>query len=188
MFRRDFRGRYGWLISAIGGALAGGAAIASFAPAVKRRAMRVTTILKKDHRVLSGLFWSIQQTTNPSIRKSIFTQIQRQLDIHLQAEEEFFYPAVRNLYTTIAEDQVDEATRDHQRIKSLLHEISTTDPNSYAFMSRVNELKETLQQHVEEEENKIFPLALNNMSNQELDYIGRRIHERKTELKERLAA
>jgi len=188
MFERDFRGRYGWLAAIAGGVVAGGAVIATVAPKLKNRAMRATTILKKDHRVVSGLFWSLQQTTNPSIRKSIFNQIQKQLDIHSQAEEEFFYPAVRNLYTTAAEDQVDEATREHQQIKNLLHEISMTDPNSYTFMSKVNELREAVEHHVEEEENEMFPLALNNMSSQELDYIGRRIHERKVELKERIAA
>src|SRR5205823_4590850 len=105
-----------------------------------------------------------------------------------QAEEEVFYPAVRNLYTTIAEQQVDEANREHQQIKDLCHQIATTDPNSFLFMSRVNELQEKVDRHVEEEENKMFPLALNNMSSEELDYLGRRIHDRKTQLKERIAA
>ena len=188
MFGKDFRGRYGRLITAVGGAVAGGIAFAAVAPAMKKRAMRATTILKKDHRVVSSLFWTLQQATIPSIRKSIFNQIQIQLETHAQVEEELFYPAVRNLYTTAAEDQVNEANREHQKIRNLLHEISTSDPSSYVFMSKVNELKEIVEHHVEEEENEMFPLAQNNMSSQELDYIGRRIHDRKGQLKERIAA
>src|SRR3954466_11000574 len=140
MFGRHFRG-YGWLLAAAGSAAAGGIGLAVIAPKMKRRAMRATTILKKDHRVVSGLFWTLQQTTIPMIRKSIFNQIQQQLEMHAQVEEEFFYPAVRNLYTTIAENQVDEANREHQKIKNLLREIAAEDPVSYVFMSKVNELK-----------------------------------------------
>jgi len=150
--------------------------------------MRATTILKKDHRVVSGLFWTLQQTTNPSIRKSIFSQIQNQIEIHAAAEEEIFYPAVRNLYTATAEQQVDEARHEHQQIKDLLHQIATTDANSFEFMSKVNELKEKVEHHVEEEENEMLPMAENQMSNDELDHLGRRIHDRKVQLKERIAA
>jgi len=184
----QLKGNYYWLLAAAGGAVAGGIGLAKIAPLIKERTLRATTILKKDHRVVSGLFWTLQQTTIPSLRKSIFNQIKQQLEMHAQVEEEFFYPAVRNLYTTVAENQVDEANREHQKIKNLLREIAAADPVSYVFMSKVNELKEVVEDHVQEEENEMFPLAQNNMSNHELDYIGRRIHERKSQLKERIAA
>ena len=135
------KGNYYWLLAAAGGAVAGGIGLAKIAPRIKERSLRATTILKKDHRVVSGLFWTLQQTTIPSLRKSIFNQIKQQLEMHAQVEEEFFYPAVRNLYTTIAENQVDEANREHQKIKNLLREIAAADPVSYVFMSKVNELK-----------------------------------------------
>ena len=62
------------------------------------------------------------------------------------------------------------------------------DANSYAFMSKVNELKEKVEHHVKEEENEMFPLAENNMSGEELDRLGTQMHERKVNLKERIAA
>src|SRR5690349_16992934 len=139
--------RYGRLFAMIGAAVAGGFAVAAAVPALKKRAFRVTTILKKDHRMVSGLFWTLQQTTNPHIRKSIFSQIQNQLEMHAQAEEEVFYPAVRHLRTSDAEQQVEEANREHQRIKDLCHQISTIDPNSFEFMSKVNELKDSVEHH-----------------------------------------
>jgi hemerythrin superfamily protein len=183
----DSRG-YGRMLALIGGAVAGTFIVATALPAIKRRAYRVTTILKKDHRMVSGLFWTLQQTTNPHIRKSIFTQLQTQLETHAQAEEEVFYSAMRHLYTAAAERQVDEADREHQRIKDLCHEIAAIDPNSYQFMSKVNELKETVEHHVEEEETEMFRLAHNNMSNDELEHLGRRLHDRKLQIKQRTAA
>ena len=187
--REDSRGGgSGRMLTLIGGAVAGTFFVATLLPVIKRRAYRVTTILKKDHRVVSGLFWTLQQTTNPHIRKSIFTQLQTQLEIHAEAEEEVFYPAVRHLYTAAAGQQVDEANREHRFIKELCHRIAATDPNSYEFMSQVNELKEKVEHHVEEEETEMFRLAHNNMSNDELEHLGRRLHDRKLQIKQRIAA
>jgi hemerythrin superfamily protein len=188
MFRKRQERSHAGLYALTGFLVAGGAALVAVLPVLKRRAMRATTILKKDHRVVSGLFWTLRQTPSASARKSIFNQIEQLLETHTQAEEELFYPAVRNLYTTMAEEQVDEAVRQHQRIRSLVYQVSRTDPGSFEFMSKVNELREAVEQHVEEEENEMFPLAQDNISSRQLDAIGRRIHDRKLQIKERLAA
>jgi hemerythrin superfamily protein len=188
MFGKDDSGGYGKLIAIVGGTIAGGVALAAALPVLKKRALRATTILKKDHRAVSGLFWAIQQTTNPTIRKSIFNEIRNQLEVHTEVEEEIFYPAVWNIYTTVAEQQVDEAKHEHQKIKDILHDASITDVNSFMFMSKINELKAAVEQHVEGEENEMFPLAQDNMSSEELDHLGKQIHDRKVQLKERIAA
>jgi hemerythrin superfamily protein len=188
MFGRDDSGGYGKLLAILGGTIAGGAALAAAFPLLKKRALRATTILKKDHRAVSGLFWAIQQTTNPTIRKSIFNELRTQLEMHTEVEEEIFYPAVRNIYTTIAEQQVDEAKHEHQKVRTLLRDASIIDVNSYSFMSKINELKAAVEHHVEEEESQMFPLAQDNMSSEELDHLGKQIHDRKVQLKERIAA
>ena len=176
--------RHGGLIALIGGAVASGVAILSF-PALKKRALRATTILKKDHRVVSGLFWTLQQATVPSIRQAIFNKIQTELDVHATVEEEIFYPAVRNLYSGNAEAQVEEARREHEQIRTLCNEVASIDPSSFRFMSKANELKETIDHHVEEEEHEMFPLVQRMMSNDELFNLGRRMHDRKYQLEER---
>src|ERR1041385_5430912 len=130
--RGDTKGYWRWF-GLIGGAVAGTVAVVTTAPFLKRRTLRVTTILKKDHRVVSGLFWTLQQTTNPHIRKSIFSQIQNQIEMHAQAEEEIFYPAVRHLRISAAEQQTEDALREHQKIRDLCHQIAMTDPNTFEF-------------------------------------------------------
>src|SRR5437762_410881 len=81
------------------GLVAGGAAMASLIPMLRRRAMTVTNILKKDHRTASGMIRTLEITPrfNGMVRKALFNQIRHQLLVHSQAEEEVFYPAVRNL-------------------------------------------------------------------------------------------
>src|SRR6516164_7326232 len=48
--------------SLIGSGIAAGAALIPLIPAIKRRAMRVTTILTKDHRMVSGLISTLDIT------------------------------------------------------------------------------------------------------------------------------
>jgi hemerythrin superfamily protein len=167
--------------------VASGLAILSV-PALKKRALRATTILKKDHRVVSGLFWTLQQTTVPSMRQAIFNKINIELDVHATVEEEIFYPAVRNLYSGNSETLIQEAQLEHEQIRTLCRQVISIDPSSYMFMSKANELKEVVEHHVEEEENEIFPLVHRMMSNDELYNLGRRMHDRKYQLKERVAA
>src|SRR6266446_9123281 len=83
----------------IGGAIAGGIALIPLVPAMKKRAMRVTTILKKDHRMVSGLLMTLEMTPKFSgmMRKTLYDQIRNSLMVHTQVEEEIFYPAIRNI-------------------------------------------------------------------------------------------
>jgi hemerythrin superfamily protein len=186
---RSKNNNYG-LIALAGGVVAGGVAIVSAIPRLKRRALRATTILRKDHRLVSGLFWTLQQTTVPAVRKSIFSQIQDLVEIHSAVEEEIFYPTVSNLYTANAQAQVEESKLEHRQIRKLCDAVASTDPNSFMFMSKVNELKETIEHHVEEEENEMFPLIERTLSNDELYRLGSRMHDLKLRIKdqERIAA
>ena len=79
----------------IGGAIAGGAALISLVPVIKRRAMRVTTILKKDHRMVSGLIMTLQMTprVNGKIRRTLFDQI----DVTSIPNRELYAESLRRL-------------------------------------------------------------------------------------------
>ena len=92
--------------SLIGSAIAGGIALIPLVPALKKKAMRATTLLKKDHRVVSGLMMTLEMTPKFSAmaRKALFNQIRADLMVHTQVEEEIFYPAIRNLATLLEPD------------------------------------------------------------------------------------
>src|SRR5262245_37510756 len=92
----------------ISGVIAGGAALIPLVPAIRKRAMRVTTILKKDHRMVSGLITTLQMTPriNGMVRMALLNQIHNQVMVHAQVEEEVFYPAMRNLMGLDAQAKV----------------------------------------------------------------------------------
>src|SRR5262245_27481324 len=132
------RRKAGWSVGKwgiVGGAIAGGAALIPLIPAIKNRAMRVTNILKKDHRMVSGMIMTMQMTPriNGMVRKTLFNQIRNSVMVHAQAEEEILYPAMRNFMFMGGESRVDEAHREHQQMKDLLNDLSTMDPGSDGF-------------------------------------------------------
>ena len=176
--------------SLIGSAIAGGIALIPLVPALKKRAIRATTLLKKDHRMVSGLLMTLEMTPkfNGMVRKRLFEEIRRSLMIHTQAEEEIFYPTIRNLAFGGEGGKVDEAYREHQTVKDLLNQMSNMDTMSNEFDRKLTELKQNIQHHVEKEENEMFPLVTNRMSSERLEDIGQRIHDRKMSLRTQMAA
>jgi hemerythrin superfamily protein len=187
MARRRGSGGTNWAMW--GGIIAGGASLIPFIPMIRRRATRVTTILKKDHRMVSGLIMTLEMTPkfNATVRKSLFNQIHNNLMAHATAEEEIFYPAVRNVAFGQSE-QVDEAYKEHGMVKDLLLQMSNMDPISDEFDNRLAELKSNVQHHVAEEEGGLFQLCENRMSEEQLREIGQAFSARKKELKIQRAA
>jgi hemerythrin superfamily protein len=186
--RRKTSGALKWGL--IGSAIAGGIALIPLVPAMKKRAMRVTTILKMDHRMVSGLLMTLEMTPKFSamMRKTLFDQIRNSLMVHTQAEEEIFYPAIRNIAFGGETSKVDEAYHEHQTVKDLLNQMSNMDAASDEFDGKLSELKQNIQHHVEEEENELFPLVNSRMSSERLEDLGERIHDRKMNLKTEMAA
>jgi hemerythrin superfamily protein len=178
------------LWSLIGGGIAGGAALLPLIPAARRRAMRVTTILKKDHRMVSGLITTLQMTprVNGMVRSSLFDQIRQSLLIHMQAEEEILYPAMRNFMFTGGEWKVDEAYREQQQIRDLLNELSRMNAAGDTFETKLADLKNKIHHHVEQEEGEMFMMLKDRVPTEQQEEIGRRIHERKVDLKRQRAA
>jgi hemerythrin superfamily protein len=175
--------------SLIGSGIAAGAMMIPLIPALKKRAMRVTTILKKDHRMVSGLIAALEMTpkSGGTARKKLFEQIRNSALVHAQAEEEVLYPAVRNLFvgdTSI----VDESYREHQTVKDLLNDLLTMDPSTEAFDSKFAQFKNNLEHHVDEEENDMFVTIMQRMSFEQQEALGKRIHDRKMDLKTKRAA
>jgi len=188
MARRSNRSKFAkWGI--IGGAIAAGAALIPLVPIIKRRAMRVTTILKKDHRMVSGLITGLEMTPkgNETLRRRLFDQIRRNFMIHAQAEEEVLYPELRVLVFT-DQSKVDESYREHQHMKDILSDLATMDPTSASFDTKFADFKNMIQHHVDEEENEVFTLLMQRMSIEDQEDLGRRIHKRKSDLKTRKAA
>ncbi len=174
----------------IGGLIAGGASLIPLVPKLRRRLMQPTTILKKDHRKVSALIMTLEMTPriNGTVRRSLFEQVHHNVMVHAQAEEEVIYPALRNVMTGESESMISEAYREHQLVKDLLNDMWTMDSISEAFDTKLGQLKSQIQHHVNEEESRMFQIMTGRLSKGQLDDLGQRLHDRKKNLKGKIAA
>jgi hemerythrin superfamily protein len=142
--------------------------------------MTAIDILKKDHRKVDDLFTQIE--SEGSDRKQIFGQIYNELTMHSQAEETFFYPELELSSETSGD--VQHSYKEHQQVKDMLEELAASDPNAAVWMTKLNELKESVLHHVEEEEGELFPKSEQVLGQAKLEEIGRKIEQLKKKSKD----
>jgi hemerythrin superfamily protein len=152
--------------------------------------MNALKLLKKDHATVKDLFSKFDKTGKSSHEKrgELFEQIRRELQIHLRAEEELFYPAIKALNGQELRNLISEALKEHKQIDELLTQISRLKSNDKNFEEKVETLFENVEHHIEEEEGEIFQFAEKNCSEDEIEDLGRQIEDRKRALDRQLAA
>lgn len=140
-------------------------------------------LLKHDHAEVKAMFKEYEELGERafSSKHKLAEKICLELTKHAIAEEEIFYPAVRNDVAS-AEDMVDEATVEHASAKDLIAQIHSMDPHDDLYDAKVKVLGEYIDHHVKEEENEMFPQA--KKAGIDLIALGEQIQQRKDEIDE----
>ena len=118
-----------------------------------------TAFLAKQHREVEASFQTALGSEEARIRRTTRDEIIRQLELHTKLEEAIFYPAVREINATEADDLVLEAIEEHHVVKMVLKELPKVEPKDETFKAKMTVLKELVAHHVREEEREMFPLA-----------------------------
>ena len=134
--------------------------------------MKATDLLKKQHKNVKALFKKVENTEGGRQRRQLMDQIANELKIHTKIEEEIFYPAVRELGTSKAEEMIDEAFEEHHVVDLVLAELPQVDPEDERFDAKMTVLSELIEHHVEEEEGELFPMAEKKLGKDRLQMLG----------------
>jgi (p)ppGpp synthase/HD superfamily hydrolase len=143
--------------------------------------MKATSLLKKQHQEVKGLFRKIDKSEDASSRQELMNQIIEKLTVHSTIEEEIFYPAVRGLGSQKAEDIILEALEEHHVVKLVLEELPAVDPEDEHFSAKMTVLSELVEHHADEEEDEMFVLAAK-LGDTELESLGAQLAARTEEL------
>lgn len=143
--------------------------------------MNLYEMLHKDHERVREIFSQLERTTesDDSRRENLFTTLYRELDVHSQAEEKFLYSRLRGEDDT--RELVLEALDEHKDVKKTLDELESMDKGSAEWTSRLRALRESVEHHVEEEENELFPRARKTLDEEEAAGIAEDIEAFKEE-------
>ena len=113
-------------------------------------------VLEREHRMVADLLQRAQRA-GADERVDLLAQISQELLAHSEAESETIYAALRDHDET--RDLVEDAESEHQQIAVLLDQIDHAEGGDGAIQTRIQELIEAVEQHVQEEEGDIFARA-----------------------------
>jgi hemerythrin superfamily protein len=139
--------------------------------------MKATDLLKKQHKNVKALFKKVENTEDGRRRRQLMDQIANELKIHTKIEEEIFYPAVREIGTSKAEEMVDEAYEEHHVVDLVLAELPKVDPEDERFAAKMTVLSELVEHHADEEEDAMFPMCEKKLGRERLQQLGAQMQQ-----------
>ena len=139
--------------------------------------MKATDLLKKQHKSVKALFKQVEDTEDGRRRRQLMDEIANELKMHTQIEEEIFYPAVREIGSSKAEEMVDESYEEHHVVDLVLAELPNVDPEDERFAAKMTVLSELVEHHAEEEEEEMFPMAEKKLGKERLQQLGEQMEQ-----------
>jgi hemerythrin superfamily protein len=138
--------------------------------------MTALDLLRADHRQLAQLFEQVRQSSDYGERRELFEEIRDRLEAHSDLEEEIFYPR----FSKIAEwsELMSESIEDHRLMREILAELSATYDRE-DFNELLDELVDTVEDHVTEEEGEVFPRLLDVLGDSEWNELFEAMIERR---------
>ena len=133
--------------------------------------------LEKDHDRIRSLFSELEGTADPQEIQDSFEKLGNILTIHAEAEERVLYPEARNCEGTT--ELIDKGHQEHDKGDQLVLAIKSVSPNESEFKEKVRELQEFMLNHLDEEENELFPKVRQCMSDRKLEDLGTQLQETK---------
>jgi iron-sulfur cluster repair protein YtfE (RIC family) len=106
--------------------------------------------LKHDHREVEEMFQKYEESGD----YEVLMKLCRELSMHSVVEEEVVYPLLR---AKVSAGMADEARDEHQEAKDIIRRIEAMGPDDSGVRDVAQQLKQSVQHHVEEEEHDLFP-------------------------------
>jgi hemerythrin-like domain-containing protein len=143
--------------------------------------MTAMELLKNDHQKAMSLIGELEaadrQVGTVQTNVDAFNHLNELLMMHTLIEEEVFYPAMKEFDES--RDLARSIRKEHKVFERLLSHLSTMAPNVEEFQRTLADLRESVERHIDEEENELFPLAEELCGSQRLQEMGSRMQEMK---------
>ena len=120
--------------------------------------MNIFETLRQDHDIQRDLLKKLIDTSGDSKnRDSLFNSLKKELEVHADAEERFFYKKLISWDRT--QDKARHGIAEHHEIDELIAELEKTEYSSPSWLVTAKKLKEKVEHHLDEEEHQIFQMA-----------------------------
>ena len=121
--------------------------------------MDITQLILDDHHEQRRLFAILEQIdpSDTAALDAIWGRLAAFLEVHAEAEERFFYPALLKVGEGAggkddAEDETEDAISDHNEIRDAIAQVANTETGSKAWYEAVDQVNKANGDHMAEEE------------------------------------
>lgn len=151
--------------------------------------MNAIQFLKNEHEKAKRAFEDIQAASSDQ-RAQLWAKLEPELKMHEEIEEVALYGPVAQ--EVGSKDQTLKEWQEHHRgevveAEALIEEIDGLDPTADEWIDRVEELQETLEHHIEEEEGNIWPKIEQAWDRSKLEHAGQQMETLKRQKTSRAA-
>lgn len=134
--------------------------------------------LHDEHEMVKGLFQKIEAADTDPAKEKLFSQLRHELMPHMKGEEKYFYPALKEKKDY--KEDVLEAVEEHHAARLILNELEDMSPDEDHWDAKLSVLKEMIEHHIEEEEEKIFKEAREALSEERMKKIAESFESEKS--------
>jgi hemerythrin superfamily protein len=145
---------------------------------LNKLAPTATDMIRADHTRVLAAFHRYTVDERPQAKQALVNTICLALEVHAQIEEEIFYPAMREVNSTLVENSVPE----HEEMRRRIAMLRRMDPASEQYDMTFMELMRNVMHHVADEETMLLPNAERLLADR-LGELGARMSRRRMQLK-----
>jgi hemerythrin superfamily protein len=131
--------------------------------------MDAIDLLRRQHHEMERELAQVLEGADGDAIKAKFAHIADALTMHIESEEQIFYPAVKAQRT---EDILLESLEEHLSLKRLLADLLELDPSEQTFEPKFKVLKEQAEHHHKEEEEHLFPKVMKLLTPEQRSKLG----------------
>jgi hemerythrin superfamily protein len=136
-------------------------------------------LLTTDHREVEQFFRQYEAASkDDGVAHHAAEEIIRELSVHAAVEEMILYPLLRRVDPSQS-GLVDHSLEEHQEVKELLAKVDGRAANDPEVRQTFAELKSSVEEHVSEEEGKLFPALRSHVKQDELMELGEKMAKAK---------
>ncbi|GAA2203805.1 hemerythrin domain-containing protein [Nonomuraea monospora] len=129
----------------------------------------VITLITQDHRVVEGIFDKLKKGQGD--QRALVHELHALLIAHARAEEDRVYPGI----------DAHHSVEEHKEAEVLLDSLVRAQPGTAEFAKALDDLIESINHHVEEEETKLLPSLKKSADAKELERLGKAFQQRRAE-------
>ncbi|MEV0900877.1 hemerythrin domain-containing protein [Actinoplanes sp. NPDC049802] len=134
----------------------------------------IVEIIKQQHRQVDELLTRAEEDS--ADRAALMQEVARMLLPHSAAEEEFVYPAIRDLAAEEG-DEVKDGVTEHHQIEEMLQNLLRGDAGDPGYDGTIAAIAGEVRHHVQEEEEDLLPVLAERLDADEREEMGRRFAE-----------